>query len=71
MPEYAFPKSVNPKQEAHEYARAEVYLQDGNKAYDIYGYEEEVIATDIIDQFEKHRHFLHSTAGLPPVIPID
>ena len=71
MPEYAFPKSVNPKQEAHEYARAEVYLQDGNKAYDIYGYEEEVIATDIIDQFEKHRHFLHTTAGLPPVIPID
>ncbi|MFT7005347.1 MAG: choline/glycine/proline betaine transport protein [Sulfurimonas sp.] len=70
-PEYAFPDSVNPKREPKEYARAEVYLQDGNKAYDIYGYDEEVIATDIIDQFEKHRHFLHITAGLPPVIPID
>lgn len=70
-PGYAFPDSVNPTREPKEYARAEVYLQDGNKAYDIYGYDEEVIATDIIDQFEKHRHFLHSTAGLPPVIPID
>jgi choline/glycine/proline betaine transport protein len=70
-PEYAFPESVNPAQEQHEYARAEVFLQDGNKTYDIYGYEEEVIATDIIDQFEKHRHFLHSTSSLPPVIPID
>ena len=29
-----------------------VLLQDGNKAYDIYGYDEDVIATDIIDQFE-------------------
>ncbi|QFR50156.1 BCCT family transporter [Sulfurimonas lithotrophica] len=70
-PEYAFPESINPTQEQHEYARAEVYLQDGNKAYDIYGYDEEVIATDIIDQFEKHRHFLHNTAGLSPAIPID
>lgn len=70
-PDYAFPMSVNPAQEQQEYARAEVYLQDGNQAYNIYGYEEEVIATDIIDQFEKHRHFLHSTAGLSPVIPID
>lgn len=70
-PTHAFPKSVNPQQQQQKYARAEVYLQDGNKAYDIYGYDEEVIATDIIDQFEKHRHFLHSTAGLPPVIPID
>jgi len=70
-PSYAFPDSVDPEQIEKEYARAEVHLQDGNKAYDIYGYEEEVLATDIIDQFEKHRHFLHSTAGLPPVIPID
>jgi choline/glycine/proline betaine transport protein len=70
-PEYAFPESINPMQEEHEYARAEVFLQDGNKAYDIYGYDEEMIATDIIDQFEKHRHFLHTTAGLTPVIPID
>ncbi len=70
-PTYAFPEILNPTHEQKKYARAEVYLQDGNKAYDIYGYEMDVVANDIIDQFEKHRHFLHITAGLNPVIPID
>ena len=70
-PDYAFPESVNPNREQKKYARAEVHLQDGNKAYDIYGYEVDVIASDIIDQFEKHRHFLHNTSSLNPVIPID
>jgi choline/glycine/proline betaine transport protein len=70
-PSYAFPESVNPLKQQKKYGRAEVHLQDGNKAYDIYGYDEDVIATDIIDQFEKHRHFLHNTASLNPVIPID
>lgn len=70
-PTYAFPEAINPTKEQKKYARAEVHLQDGNKAYDIYGYDEDVIATDIIDQFEKHRHFLHNTAGLDPAIPID
>lgn len=70
-PTYAFPEIINPTKEQKKYARAEVYLQDGNKAYDIYGYETDVIANDIIDQFEKHRHFLHNTSSLNPVIPID
>lgn len=71
MPTYAFPSAINPNKDQKKYARAEVHLQDGNKAYDIYGYEMDVIANDIIDQFEKHRHFLHNTSGLNPVIPID
>ena len=71
MPSYAFPESVNPTHEHKKYARAEVHLQDGNKSYDIYGYEMDVIAIDIIDQFEKHRHFLHNTSSLDPVVPID
>ena len=70
-PSYAFPESVNPTKAQKKYARAEVFLQDGNKAYDIYGYDEDVIATDIIDQFEKHRHFLNNTSSLNPVVPIN
>lgn len=70
-PAYAYPESVNPLKEQKKYARAEVSLQDGNKAYDIYGYDEDVIATDIIDQFEKHRHFLNNTSSLNPVVPVD
>lgn len=70
-PSYAYPENVNPNKEQKKYARAEVSLQDGNKAYDIYGYDSEVIVNDIIDQFEKHRHFLNNTSSLNPVIPID
>ncbi|MGM0520364.1 MAG: BCCT family transporter [Campylobacterota bacterium] len=70
-PTYAFPEALNPTKEQKKYARAEVHLQDGNQSYDIYGYEMDVIANDIIDQFEKHRHFLHNTSSLDPVIPID
>ena len=70
-PSYAYPESVNPTKEQKKYARAEVYLQDGNKAYDIYGYDEDAIVIDMIDQFEKHRHFLHNTSTLNPVVPID
>lgn len=70
-PSYAYPENVNPNKEQKKYARAEVSLQDGNKAYDIYGYDSEVIVNDIIDQFEKHRHFLNNTSSLNPVIPVD
>ena len=70
-PSYAYPESINPTKEQKRYSRVEVYLQDGNKAYDIYGYDHDAIVIDIIDQFEKHRHFLHNTSTLNPVVPID
>lgn len=70
-PSYAYPESINPTKEQKKYARVEVYLQDGSKSYDIYGYDEDAIVIDIIDQFEKHRHFLHNTSSLNPVVPID
>lgn len=70
-PSYAYPESVNPTKEQKKYARAEVFLQDGNKAYDIYGYDVDAIITDIVDQFEKHRHFLNNTSSLNPVVPVD
>ncbi len=71
MPTYASPEFTDPDKIQKKYARAEVSLQDGNKAYDIYGYDEDVIATDIIDQFEKHRHFLHNTSSLELAVPVD
>ncbi|QEP40551.1 BCCT (betaine/carnitine/choline) family transporter [Arcobacter porcinus] len=70
-PPYAYPENINPQKEQKKYGRAEVFLQDGNKAYDIYGYDIEVIVNDIIDQFEKHRHFLNNTSSLNPVVPVD
>lgn len=58
-------------QSIEKYAKAEVFLQDGSKAYDVYGYEERTLLDDMVDQFEKHRYFLHHSARLKPVLPFD
>lgn len=70
-PTFAFPESENPERLRKRYARAEVFLRDGGKVYDIFDYDQEVIASDIIDQFEKHRHFLHVSSSLSPALPVD
>lgn len=41
------------------YYRAEVHLNEGGQDYDIMGWAEEDIIADMIDQYERHRHFLH------------
>lgn len=70
-PSFAFPEMENPDKPERQYARAEVFLREGGKAYDIYGYDEEQIISDIVDQFEKHRYFLHVSSGLAPAMPVD
>lgn len=41
------------------YFRAGVYLREGGQNYDIMGWSKEAIRNDIIDQYQKHMHFLH------------
>ncbi|MBQ0833439.1 BCCT family transporter [Marinobacter sp.] len=48
------------------YYRAEVYMRRGGRAYDIFGYEENDIIKDILDQFEKYLHFLDISPGKLP-----
>jgi choline/glycine/proline betaine transport protein len=45
--------------DARKYFRAEVFLQEGGQDYDIMGWTREQVIGDIIDQYEKHMHFLH------------
>ncbi len=40
------------------YYRAEVYLTEGGQDYDIMGWTREQVIADVIDQYEKHMHFL-------------
>ncbi|MBE8167056.1 MAG: BCCT family transporter [Shewanella sp.] len=42
-----------------KYSRAEVFLNEGGQNYDIMGYTKVQVIGDIIDQYEKHMHFLH------------
>ncbi|MED5239167.1 MAG: choline BCCT transporter BetT [Pseudomonadota bacterium] len=41
------------------YYRAEVFLQEGGQDYDLMGYTKEQVIVDVLDQYEKHMHFLH------------
>ncbi|WP_372768302.1 BCCT family transporter [Pseudoalteromonas sp.] len=41
------------------YYRAEVHLAEGGQNYDIMGWTEQAVISDVIDQYEKHLHFLH------------
>ncbi len=40
------------------YYRAEVYLAEGGRGYDIYGYEAEQVIADVISHYDRFRHFL-------------
>jgi choline/glycine/proline betaine transport protein len=39
--------------------RAEVFLREGGQTYDLMGYTKEQVIGDVLDQYEKHMHFLH------------
>lgn len=47
--------------EESRYFRAEVYLGEGGQDYDIMGWSREQIIGDILDQYERHRHYLRVT----------
>ncbi|QGZ29575.1 BCCT family transporter [Stutzerimonas stutzeri] len=41
------------------YYRAEVHLKEGGQNYDVMGWSRDEVIGDILDQYEKHMHFLH------------
>ncbi|GAA5216085.1 BCCT family transporter [Corallincola platygyrae] len=49
----------NEDEEARKYFRAEVFLLEGGQDYDIMGWSKDQVISDMIDQYEKHMHFLH------------
>src|SRR5690606_25717935 len=48
------------------YYRAEVFLRRGGLAYDVYGYEDKELISDILDHFEKYLDFLQLSPGVLP-----
>jgi choline/glycine/proline betaine transport protein len=63
MPAFAL---VEGPESGEQYYRAEVFLRRGGQHYDIYGYDQADIISDILDQFEKYLHFLHISPGSLP-----
>jgi len=60
---YAMPSFVldgtDDGSEERKYFSAEVYLAEGGQDYDIMGWNRDQVIGDILDQYEKHMHFLH------------
>jgi choline/glycine/proline betaine transport protein len=49
------------------YYRAEVHLLEGGQDYDIMGWSETAVINDVINQYQKHMHFLHILRDEGPV----
>lgn len=65
-PGYASGEPDSSDHEQKQYGRAEVFLRRGGQSYDVFGYDQQGIITDILDQFEKYLHFLHVSPGNLP-----
>ncbi|MGI9327897.1 MAG: BCCT family transporter [Pseudomonadales bacterium] len=44
---------------ADHYYRAEVHLNEGSQHYDVMNWSQEQVLHDLLEQYEKHLHFLH------------
>jgi choline/glycine/proline betaine transport protein len=51
--------NVDDLSDAEKYYRAEVHFSEGGQDYDIMGWNEDQVITDVLEQYEKHLHFLH------------
>ncbi|GHB09447.1 choline BCCT transporter BetT [Modicisalibacter luteus] len=47
------------------YYRIEVYLMEGSQGYDLMGYTRDQVIEDILDQYERHMHYLHLNREAP------
>lgn len=64
--------AVRSQKTGARYFRLEVFLLEGTQGYDIMGYSREQVIGDILDQYERHLHFLHMSREAPgstPAVP--
>lgn len=54
--------------EERRYFRAEVFLREGGQDYDIMGWTEDAVIGDILDQYDRHRQYLHMVYPSSPVV---
>lgn len=59
QPTFALAALGDDKKEENRYYRAEVHLKEDGQDYDVMSWPQEQIINDILDQYEKHLHFLH------------
>lgn len=57
-PAFVIRDTTRRRDEKLRYYRAEIYLTEGGQDYDIMGWTQDQVITDVLDQYEKHMHYL-------------
>ena len=52
-------KAIEDLSETERYHRAEVHFTEGSQDYDVMGWTRDQVIADLLEQYEKHLHFLH------------
>lgn len=47
----------------NRYFRAEIFLAQGGRQYDIYGYSTDQVIADIINHYDRHQYYMALTEG--------
>jgi choline/glycine/proline betaine transport protein len=58
-PMFVMRDTLTRRSEELKYYRAEVHLREGGQDYNVMGWSREQLISDVLEQYEKHMHFLH------------
>ncbi|WP_199748493.1 BCCT family transporter [Candidimonas sp. SYP-B2681] len=59
IPAFALSDAARGEGEKKRFYRAEVFLNKGGRGYDIYGYNSDQVAADVINHYDRFRHYLY------------
>jgi len=62
IPHFAFPEMQRRRREKNRYYRAEAWLTQGGRTYDIISWTREQIISDVLSRYEHHLHGLQTTS---------
>lgn len=61
IPAFALTDAARREGEKRRYYRAEVFLSQGSRGYDIFGYNAEQVITDVINHYDRFQHYLYAS----------
>jgi choline/glycine/proline betaine transport protein len=59
IPAFALSESARREGEKKRFYRSEVFLNKGGRGYDIFGYSSDQVAADVINHYDRFRHYLY------------
>jgi choline/glycine/proline betaine transport protein len=57
-PAFVLRETMPARRAPRDHYRAEVHLREGSQAYDVMGWSKRDVIDDVLDQYERHLHFL-------------